>query len=68
MPGNLFGQDALCELMGCKRPSDAARLLENQGIKPIQGRPGFWFVTLDQINAARGIVTGQQPEEPTVLI
>ncbi len=64
---NLIGQERFCELLGCKRPSDAARLLEKQGVIPFKGRPGSWFVTLDQLNAARGIVRGQTETETTLL-
>ena len=67
MNRNLIGQDELCGLLGCKRPGDAARLLEKQGIKPIRGRPGFWFVTLDQLNAAGGITKASNDDDETAL-
>ena len=60
MSQEVFNQDQLCQLMGYETPGLAERKLIEQGIRPIYGRKGRWFVTLAMINAARGI----RPAEP----
>lgn len=56
MNDGLIDQERMCKLLGCKQPAMASRLLKKEGIVPISGRNGHWFVTIDQINAARGII------------
>ncbi len=56
----LINQDQLAEIMGYTRSGDVERKLIEQGIRPIYGKPGHFFVTLDMLNAARGILNSVQ--------
>lgn len=64
----LIGQDELCKLAGTDRPGVIRRALEKQGIRPINLRPGFWVVTVDQLNAAGGLSIAHNEEEEAFQI
>ena len=48
------------QLLGYKYPGLAEKKLRAQGITPIYGRKGHWFVTLSQINT---IASGNIPQQ-----
>ena len=50
---NVLSQKQLMKLMGYSRPGDVEKRLIEQGIRPIYGRPGHFFVTL-------GMLSGEQ--------
>lgn len=52
---NIFNEIQLANLMGFIRIGDVERKLVEQGIRPIYGKPGHFFVTMDMINAASSI-------------
>lgn len=54
----VLDQDQLGALMGYERAGDVERKLIAQGIRPIYGKPGHFFVTLDQLTAAGGTMKG----------
>lgn len=64
---NILSQHQVAKLMGYERPGDAERKLINQGITPFYGRPGHWFITLDQLLAARGILKGGHTQDAELL-
>ena len=53
---NTLSETQVAGLLGYESISYAERILVSQGIKPFYGRPGHWFITIDQLNAARGIL------------
>jgi hypothetical protein len=55
MNASILDQDQLAKLTGYIRPSDIERCLIKQGIRPIYGKAGHFFVTKEMINATRGI-------------
>lgn len=61
----ILDQTQLAELMGYVRVGDVERRLIEQGIKPIYGKAGHFFITQDMLNASRGlgIDTYFDPEE-----
>jgi len=52
---NIFNETQLANLFGYIRIGDVERKLVEQGIRPIYGKPGHFIVTMDMLNAARGI-------------
>lgn len=58
MGDRLITDERIAVLMGYKphQTGMARRKLEDQGVHPFPGRAGRWFITIDQLNAARGIV------------
>lgn len=54
-PANILNQDQLAAIMGYERVGDVEKKLIEQGIRPIYGKPGHFFVTVDMLNAARGV-------------
>lgn len=52
---NIFNEIQLAYLLGYSRIGDVERKLVEQGIRPIYGKPGHFFVTREMLNAARGI-------------
>lgn len=47
---NVLDQDQLMALMGYQRPGDVERKLIEQGVQPIYGRPGRFFITLPMLS------------------
>lgn len=45
----------LMRLTGYEKPGMVAEKLREQGIRPFYGRAGYFFITLEMLNAARGI-------------
>lgn len=64
---NIITSDELAQFMGYDRPGDVERKLREQGIRPIYGRPGHFFVTLDMLNAAGGILKDQPANEEPII-
>ena len=65
---NIIDQDLLCRLMGYTRPGAVERKLLKQGITPIYGRHGRFFVTLDMLNASRGVFPSQESSNDDSLL
>jgi hypothetical protein len=51
----VFNERDLAELLGYERIGDVEKKLREQGIRPIYGKPGHFFVTGDMINHAAGV-------------
>ena len=64
---NILDQDQLASLMGYERAGDVERRLVQQGIRPIYGRPGHFFITVDQLNAVRGIFKHDSLQEEPII-
>lgn len=63
LPANILDQDQIAAAMGYERVGDAEKKLIEQGIRPIYGRRGCFFVTIDMLNAARGVGTASANSE-----
>jgi len=57
---NLIEDTTVARMMGFSihQVGHARRKLEDEGIKVWPGKGGRWFITLQQLNAARGITDG----------
>lgn len=49
----ILDQDQAAALLGYESAKAAATALERQGIRPVYGRRGRWFIALAQIVAAQ---------------
>jgi hypothetical protein len=55
MKATVFDEKELADLMGYERIGDVEKKLREQGIRPIYGKPGHFFVTSEMINHAAGV-------------
>lgn len=46
---NLISHFEVCNLMGYKNPGDAEKKLREQGITPIYGKSGYFFIAIHQL-------------------
>jgi hypothetical protein len=63
---NVLTITELIEITGYDRGGDVKKCLESQGIRTFRGKNGVW-TTLSLVNAAGGIVNGQQQDDQEIL-
>lgn len=55
---NILTDADLCKIMQLKSPGAVEKRLLSQGIRPFPGGKGHFFITIQQLNHARGIAPG----------
>lgn len=65
---HILDQDQATELLGYGSPGMTRSKLRKQGIEPVDGARGRWFITLQQIAQAKGKLDYTPEEEDRIRI